>query len=86
MALSRKYFEQSSKKYPTTTLAARSQLYIIGFWMPLGGQKRFGLFKERVDNMAFKTTHNKDESLPQFMKSPQGHQELSGKSDENKSF
>ena len=22
-------------------------------------------------NMAFKTTHNKDESLPQFMKSPQ---------------
>ena len=23
------------------------------------------------DNMAFKTTHNKDESLPQFMKSPQ---------------
>ena len=30
-------------------MAARSQLHIIGFWMPLGGQKRFGLFKERVD-------------------------------------
>ena len=24
-----------------------------------------------IKNMAFKTTHNKDESLPQFMKSPQ---------------
>ena len=30
-------------------MTARSQLYIIGFWMPLGGQKRFGLFKEKVD-------------------------------------
>ena len=26
---------------------------------------------KRFQNMAFKTTHNKDESLPQFMKSPQ---------------
>ena len=49
LALSRKYFEQISKRSPTTTMSARLQLYIIGSRMPLGGQKRFGLFKERVD-------------------------------------
>ena len=32
----------------------------------------FVYFRDHViENMAFKTTHNKDESLPQFMKSPQ---------------
>ena len=32
-----------------TTMATRLHLYIIVSWVPLGGQRGFGLFKERVD-------------------------------------
>ena len=63
------FFMESMNWHPAGTRL--DGVLTIWQWVLEAVEEQQWISNQTNNDMAFKTTHNKDESLPQFMKSPQ---------------